>query len=68
MRRGRIQYNPDGNNWERESGVLCDRIIRLMVMGKVYKPIVTPAMVYAAETWAVKKITICGGNEGVLDG
>ena len=24
-------------------------------MGKVYKTIVTPAMVYAPETWAVKK-------------
>ena len=55
MRPGRIQYNPDGNNWKRESGVLCDRIISLRVKGKVYKTIVTPAMVYAAATWAVKK-------------
>ena len=27
----------------------------LMVNGKVYKTIVKPAMMYASETWAVKK-------------
>ena len=34
---------------------MCDRRIRLMVNGKVDKTIVKPAMMYAAETWAVKK-------------
>ena len=41
--------------WKRESGVLCDRQISLMVKWKVYKTIVKPAMVYAAETWARSK-------------
>ena len=36
-------------------GVLCDRRISYRVKGKVYKTIVKPAMVYAAETLAVKK-------------
>ena len=43
------------NNWKRESGVLCDRRLCLRVKRKVFKTIVRPAMVYAAETWAVKK-------------
>ena len=41
--------------WKRISGVLCDRRISLKVNGKVYKTIVRPAMMYGAETWAVKK-------------
>ena len=36
-------------------GVLCDRRITLRVKGKVYKTVVRPAMMYGAETWAVKK-------------
>ena len=40
---------------ERVSGILCDRIISLRVKGKVYKTLVRPAMMYGAETWAVKK-------------
>ena len=42
-------------NWKRVSGILCDRKISLRVKGKVYKMVVRPAMMYGAETWAVKK-------------
>ena len=41
-------------NWKRISGILCDRRISLRVKGKVYKTVVRPAMMYGAETWAVK--------------
>ena len=34
---------------------MCDRIISLRVKRKVYKTVVRPAMMYGAETWAVKK-------------
>ena len=43
-------------NWKSVSGILCDRIISLRVEGKVYKTVVRPAMIYGAETWAVKKV------------
>ena len=43
------------NNWKRASGILCDRRISLRVGGKVYKKVVRPAMMFGAETWAVKK-------------
>ena len=42
-------------NWKRVSGILCDRRISLRGKGKVYKTVVRPAMMYSAETWAVKK-------------
>ena len=42
-------------NWKRVSGILCDRRISLRVKGKVYKTVVRPAMMYGAETWAVKE-------------
>ena len=42
-------------NWKRISEILCDRRISLRVKGKVYKTVVRPAMMYGAETWAVKK-------------
>ena len=42
-------------NWKRGSGILCDRRISLRVKGKVYKTVVRPAIMYGAETWAVKK-------------
>ena len=42
-------------NWERVSGILCNRRISLRVKGKVYKTVVRPAMMYGAETWAMKK-------------
>ena len=41
-------------NWKRVSGIWCDRRISLRVKGKVYKTVVRPAMMYGAETWAVK--------------
>ena len=42
-------------NWKRVSGILCDRRINVRVKGKVYKTVVRPAMMYGADTWAVKK-------------
>ena len=43
-------------NWKRISVIRCDRRISLRVMGKVYKTVVRPAMMYGADTWAVKKV------------
>ena len=40
---------------KRVSEILCDRGIRFRVKGKVYMTVVRPAMLYSAETWAVKK-------------
>ena len=40
-------------NWKRVSGVLCDR--RMKIKGKVYRTVVRPALMYGAETWALKK-------------
>ena len=37
------------------SGVLRDRRMKVKIKGKVYKTIVRPAMVYGAETSALKK-------------
>ena len=45
-----------GKNWKRESRVLCDQIISLTVKGKVYKTVVGPPVMYAAETWTVKNV------------
>ena len=42
-------------NWKRISGILCDRRISFRVKGKVYKTVVSLAMMYGAETWAMKK-------------
>ena len=42
-------------NWKRISGILCDRRISFRVKGKVYKTVVRLAMMYGAETWAMKK-------------
>ena len=41
--------------WKRVSGVLCDRRINVNVKGKVYRILVRPALVYGAETRALKK-------------
>ena len=41
--------------WKRVSGILCDRIIHLIVKRNVYKTVVRPAMLYGAEALAVKK-------------
>ena len=45
-------------NWKKVSGVLCDRRMNVKIKGKVYKMIVRPAMVYGAETWAVKMMEV----------
>ena len=42
-------------NWKRVSGVLCDRIMNVKIKGKVYRAVVRPALIYVAETWALKK-------------
>ena len=42
-------------NWKRVSGVLCDRRMNMKVKGKVYRTVVRPALMYGAETWALKK-------------
>ena len=44
------------NNWRRTSGVLCDKRISARVKGRVYKAVVRPALLYGAETWALKKV------------
>ena len=41
-------------NWKKCSGVLCDRRMPVKLKGKVYKTVIRPAMLYGAETWAVK--------------
>ena len=41
-------------HWKGVSGILCDRRI-FESQGEVYKTVVIPAMMYGAETWAVKK-------------
>ena len=42
-------------NWQKVSGVRCDRRMKVKIKGTVYEAIIRPAMVYGAETWAVKK-------------
>ena len=42
-------------NWKRVSGVLCDRRMNVKIKGKVYRTVVRPALMYGAETWALKK-------------
>ena len=42
-------------NWKKVSGVLCDRRVGIKLKGKVHKTVVRPAMMYGAETWAIKK-------------
>ena len=43
-------------NWKMVSGILCDRRISLRVKGKYTRQnFVRPAMMYGAESWAVKK-------------
>ena len=42
-------------NWKKVSGVLCDKRIGVKLKGKVYKTVVKPAMLYSAESWAVKR-------------
>ena len=42
-------------NWKRVSGVLCDRSMNVKIKGKVNRTVVRPALMYGAETWALKK-------------
>ena len=42
-------------NRKRVSGLLCDRIMNVKIKGKVYRTVVRPALMYGAETWALKK-------------
>ena len=37
------------------SGVLCDRKTNVKIKEKVYRTVVRPALMYGAETWALKK-------------
>ena len=43
------------NNWQRVSVVLCHTRMKVKIKGKVYRTVVRPALVYGAETWALKK-------------
>ena len=43
------------NNGKRVSRVLCDIEMNMKIKGKVFRTVVRPALVYGAETWALKK-------------
>ncbi|KAK3546361.1 hypothetical protein QTP70_025767 [Hemibagrus guttatus] len=43
------------NGWRKVSGVLCDRKISARIKGKVYRTVVSPAMLYALETESLRK-------------
>ncbi|KAK3571603.1 hypothetical protein QTP86_015338 [Hemibagrus guttatus] len=43
------------NGWRKVSGVLCDRKISARIKGKVYRTVVTPAMLYGLETVSLRK-------------
>ena len=42
-------------NWKRVSGVFWDRRINMKITGKVYRTVIRAALMYGAETWALKK-------------
>ena len=42
-------------NWKRLSGVLCDMIMNVKIKVKVYITVVRSALMYGADTWALKK-------------
>ena len=44
-----------GGRTGRVSEVLCDRKINVKIKGKVYRTVVRPALMFGAETWALKK-------------
>ena len=39
-------------NWNKCSGVLCDKRMPVKLKREVYRTVVRPAMLYGAETWA----------------
>ncbi|KAK3505849.1 hypothetical protein QTP70_019541, partial [Hemibagrus guttatus] len=43
------------NGWRKVSGVLCDQKISARIKGKVYRTVVTPAMLYGLETVSLRK-------------
>ncbi|KAK3560204.1 hypothetical protein QTP86_000674 [Hemibagrus guttatus] len=43
------------NGWRKVSGVLCDSKISARIMGKVYRTVVRPAMLYGLETVSLRK-------------
>ncbi|KAK3543975.1 hypothetical protein QTP70_032735, partial [Hemibagrus guttatus] len=43
------------NGWRKVWGVLCDRKISARIMGKVYRTVVRPAMLYGLETVSLRK-------------
>ena len=55
MRRWRIEYNQDEQTGRGYRGFCATEEQVWRVKGKVYKTVVTLAMMYGAETWAVKK-------------
>ena len=54
MRHGNINYTDSAawGNWNRCSGVLCDKRMPMKLNGKVYKTVVRSTWLYGAETWA----------------
>ena len=42
-------------NWKRSGGVLCDRRMPVKLKRKVYKTVISPAMLYGAEIWATTR-------------
>ena len=42
-------------NWRKMSGMLRNHRIKVKVKGKVYKIVVRPAVMYAGETWPMRK-------------
>ncbi|KAK3557475.1 hypothetical protein QTP70_027936 [Hemibagrus guttatus] len=43
------------NGWRKVSGVLCDQKISARIKGKVYRTVVSPAMLYGLETVSLRK-------------
>ena len=41
--------------WKEVSGVICDKKMPVKLKCKVFKTIISPAMTYGSECWAVKK-------------
>jgi len=41
--------------WKNASGILCDRRIPLKLKGRAYRMVVSPALLYGAECWSIKK-------------